>query len=221
MIGHSAVTGIDQDLIPIKRVLISVYDKTNIVELATILQHKYNIELISTGGTANILRESGLIVYDVSKYTHSPEMLHGRVKTLHPIIHGGLLAVRGNIQDEDDIKKYNIPLIDLVITNLYPFDNVIKQLNNNVTLSQAIENIDIGGVTLIRASAKNYKYVGIITHIQQYDSIINELNIYNGSLTLQTRYQLSINAFNTTAIYDTTIANYLAKQSEIQHDKSA
>lgn len=140
-------------------------------------------------------------------------MIHviGRVKTLHPLIHGGLLAVRGNTDDDHDIISYNIPLIDMVVVNLYPFKNVIEQ--SNTTLSRAVENIDIGGPSMIRSSSKNYSYVACCTNISQYSSITNELQQNNGSLSLRTRYQLASQAFAATAEYDSTIAVYLAKQS--------
>src|SRR5262249_35848417 len=145
------------DLISIKRALISVSDKTGLAEFATALHKEFGIELISTGGTAKFLREQGLPVTDVSQVTGFPEMMDGRVKTLHPMIHGGLLALRDNPQHVEAMTKHGIKPIDLVCINLYPFEATISK--PNVTFEEAIENIDIGGPSMIRSAAKNHRFV--------------------------------------------------------------
>jgi len=156
----------------IKRALISVSDKTGIVEFAGELA-AMGIEILSTGGTAKSLRGAGVPVVEVSDYTAFPEMLEGRLKTLHPKIHGGLLARRGNPKDMDDIKKHGIRPIDLVVVNLYPFEQTIAK--PSVTFEEAIENIDIGGPTMLRAAAKNYQDVGVIVDPSDYGAVSAEM----------------------------------------------
>ena len=159
-------------MIKIKRALISVSDKTNITELAKALEN-LNIEIISTGGTASLLKKNNIKVIDVSNYTEFPEMLDGRVKTLHPRIHGGILAQKDNPKHLETLKNNNIPEIDLVVVNLYPFEETIA--DPKCTTELAIENIDIGGPTMIRAAAKNYKSVAVLTSPEEYDNFTKQL----------------------------------------------
>ncbi|MBK4765338.1 MAG: bifunctional phosphoribosylaminoimidazolecarboxamide formyltransferase/IMP cyclohydrolase [Pantoea sp. Brub] len=188
---------------PIRNALISVFDKTNIVEFAKKLYHR-NIKLISTGGTANLLINSGLPVIEVSSYTEFPEILDGRVKTLHPKIHGGILNRRE--YDEAVIAKHSIFPIDIVVVNFYPFEKIID--NQKCLLSDAIENIDIGGPAMVSGAAKNYKDVTIIVDSKDYNYILNKLDQHDNSLRLETRFKLAIKAFKYVADYNNMIANY-------------
>ena len=188
---------------PIKRALLSVSDKTGILDFATAL-HNAGVELLSTGGTAKLLAEAGLPVKEVSDHTGHPEIMAGRVKTLHPKIHGGILARRG--VDEAVMEENNIAPIDLVVVNLYPFAETVA--NEDCTLEDAIENIDIGGPTMVRAAAKNHKDVTIVVNASDYSRVLAEMNDNNGSLTYSTRFDLAIKAFEHTAEYDGMIANY-------------
>jgi len=198
-------------MMKISRALISVSDKSNILELAKILQD-LNIEIISTGGTASLLIKNNIKVIEVSDYTQFPEMLNGRVKTLHPKIHGGILAQNDNPEHKDTLKKNNIPKIDLVIVNLYPFESTIN--DPKCTLELAIENIDIGGPTMIRAAAKNYKSVTVLTSPDEYDNFSKELIKNKGQLKESYRFKLAQNAFSHTAHYDKAISNYLSKNDQ-------
>lgn len=191
----------------IKRALISVSDKTGIVEFAKKLE-KNGIDIISTGGTFRALKEAGVSVIPVSDVTGFPEMMDGRVKTLHPKIHGGILALRDNPSHLKAMEENGIIGIDLVVVNLYPFQETIKK--PNVTREEAIENIDIGGPSMIRAGAKNYKYVTVVVDPTQYDDII--ARIEGNTLTEEFRLSLAQKAFLHTAIYDSAIANYLSKE---------
>lgn len=191
----------------IKRALISVSDKTGIVEFAKKLE-KNGIDIISTGGTFRALKEAGVSVIPVSDVTGFPEMMDGRVKTLHPKIHGGILALRDNPGHLKAMEENGIIGIDLVVVNLYPFQETIKK--PNVTREEAIENIDIGGPSMIRAGAKNYKYVTVVVDPTQYDDII--ARIEGNTLTEEFRLSLAQKAFLHTAIYDSAIANYLSKE---------
>ena len=157
------------DLVPVKRALISVSDKTGLGEFATALQREFGVELISTGGTARFLRDQGLPVTDVSEVTGFPEMMDGRVKTLHPKIHGGLLAVRDNPEHVAAMDKHGIAPIDLVCINLYPFEQTIAR--PNVTFEEAIENIDIGGPSMVRSAAKNHRFVLVVTSPADYEKV--------------------------------------------------
>ena len=188
---------------PIKRALLSVSDKTGIVEFAAAL-HEAGVELLSTGGTAKLLADKGLPVIEVSNYTGHPEIMDGRVKTLHPKIHGGILARRGT--DEAVMAENNIGPIDLVAVNLYPFAATVAK--ENCTLEDAIENIDIGGPTMVRAAAKNHKDVTIVVNAADYPLVLSEMQGNEGSLTYNTRFDLAIKAFEHTAEYDGMIANY-------------
>jgi len=206
----SAVEGTVVDVVPIKRALVSVSDKTGIVEFCTALQQKYGTELLSTGGTAKKLRASGLDVTDVSEFTGGAECLDGRVKTLHPKIHGGLLAVRGNAQHDADMKAQGMSNIDMTILNLYPFEETMKR--ENVTFEQCVENIDIGGPSMMRSTAKNHVSTTIVTDPNQYDDLLKELEANQGGTTLKTRKTCAARAFALSAKYDGMIASYFAEQ---------
>jgi len=191
----------------IKRALISVSDKTGIVEFARVLK-EFDVEIISTGGTAKTLRESGLDVVDISDVTEFPEMMDGRVKTLHPRVHGGLLALRDNSEHVAAMKEHGIEPIDLVVVNLYPFAETIKR--KGVTREEAIEQIDIGGPAMIRSAAKNAQDVAVVVSPDSYSEIIDELKRNIGSLTLKTRNSLAVEVFQQTAAYDAYVSAYLA-----------
>jgi phosphoribosylaminoimidazolecarboxamide formyltransferase/IMP cyclohydrolase len=191
---------------PIKRALLSVSDKTGIVDFARSLAEK-GVDLLSTGGTAKLLADNGIKVTEVSDYTGHPEIMDGRVKTLHPKVHGGILARRG--MDEAVMIENDISAIDIVVVNLYPFANAVA--DENCTLENAIENIDIGGPTMVRAAAKNHKDVTIVVNASDYSRVLTEMNANNGSLTYQTRFDLAIAAYEHTAAYDGMIANYFGK----------
>ncbi|MFH4861199.1 bifunctional phosphoribosylaminoimidazolecarboxamide formyltransferase/IMP cyclohydrolase [Vibrio diabolicus] len=188
---------------PIRRALISVSDKTGIVEFAQALAER-GVDILSTGGTARLLAEQGIAVTEVSDYTGFPEMMDGRVKTLHPKVHGGVLGRRG--QDDDVMAKHGINPIDMVVVNLYPFAETVAK--DGCTLADAVENIDIGGPTMVRSAAKNHKDVTIVVNASDYDRVIAEMDANDKSLTLETRFDLAIAAFEHTAAYDGMIANY-------------
>ncbi|MDT5268852.1 MAG: phosphoribosylaminoimidazolecarboxamide formyltransferase / cyclohydrolase [Acidobacteriota bacterium] len=191
----------------IRRALLSVSDKTGLVEFARALRG-FGVELLSTGGTAKALREAGLEVRDVSDVTGFPEMLDGRVKTLHPRIHGGILAVRDNPEHARALAEHDIGPIDMVVVNLYPFEETIAR--EGVTLAEAVEQIDIGGPSMVRSAAKNHADVAVVTSPELYPEILEELNRHGGALTRQTRGQLSLMAFARTAMYDANIALHLS-----------
>jgi len=186
--------------------LISVSDKSGIVEFAQALQ-ALNIQLLSTGGTAKLLRDAGLFVTEVADHTNFPEMLDGRVKTLHPKIHGGLLARRELPEHMASLKEHGIETIDLLVVNLYPFEATVAK--EGCTLEDAIENIDIGGPAMVRSAAKNWKDVGVVTDASQYPVVLAELQA-DGKLTEKTRFALSVAAFNRISQYDGAISNYLS-----------
>ncbi len=196
----------DQGLRQIKRALISVSDKTGIVEFARELQN-FNVEIISTGGTAKALRDAGITVRDVSDVTGLPEMMDGRVKTLNPKIHGGLLGVRDNPEHRSAMQEHEIEPIDLVVVNLYPFEHMVAR--EDVTLDEAIEQIDIGGPAMIRSAAKNFRDVAVIVFPWSYREIVNEVIERGGKLSLDTRAKLAQEAFARTAAYDAVIMSYL------------
>ncbi|WP_415887515.1 bifunctional phosphoribosylaminoimidazolecarboxamide formyltransferase/IMP cyclohydrolase [Providencia rettgeri] len=195
-----------QLLRPIRRALLSVSDKTGVVEFAKALSQR-GVELLSTGGTAKLLAESGLNVTEVSDYTGFPEMMDGRVKTLHPKVHGGILGRR----DTDDaiMQQHDIAPIDMVVVNLYPFAQTVAK--PNCTLEDAVENIDIGGPTMVRSAAKNHKDVAIVVNSNDYQIIIDEMDNHENSLNWSTRFDLAIKAFEHTAAYDSMIANYFGE----------
>lgn len=188
----------------IKRALVSVSDKTGIVEFASQLASR-DIIIMSTGGTARLLADAGIEVIEISDYTGFPEIMDGRVKTLHPKIHGGLLARRGT--DDAVMAENNIEPIDLVVVNLYPFEATVNQ--SDCTLADAIENIDVGGPTMLRSAAKNHAYVGAVVDAADYENIIDEIDNHDGSLTDETRFYLAQKVFAHTANYDAHISNYL------------
>ncbi len=197
--------------VSVKRALISVSDKTGILEFASGL-HKHRIEIISTGGTARLLRESGIPVTDVSDITGFPECLDGRVKTLHPKIHGGLLARPGNREHAETLKEMEIKPIQLVVVNLYPFEEAIATRPDDT--EHAIENIDIGGPAMVRASAKNLENVCIVTHPDQYVKILGEIDRNNGSISAAIRASFAVRAFLLTASYDLAISTYMSDEIE-------
>ncbi|WP_299019510.1 bifunctional phosphoribosylaminoimidazolecarboxamide formyltransferase/IMP cyclohydrolase [uncultured Photobacterium sp.] len=188
---------------PIRRALISVSDKTGIVEFAQALANR-GVEILSTGGTARLLAEQGIKVTEVSDYTGFPEMMDGRVKTLHPKVHGGILGRRG--QDDTVMATHDISPVDMVVVNLYPFAQTVAK--TGCSLEDAVENIDIGGPTMVRSAAKNHKDVTIVVNAKNYDRVLEEMAANDGSLTLATRFDLAITAFEHTAAYDGMIANY-------------
>ncbi len=193
-------------MIKIKRALISVSDKTGLAEFAKGL-HKLGVEIISTGGTSGLLRSANVPVKEVSEYTGFPEMLDGRVKTLHPKIHGGLLAVRDNPEHMKQLEQHGIGVIDMVVVNLYPFEKIIEK--KNVGLEDAIENIDIGGPSMLRSAAKNYKSVAVICSPARYTEILKELENNSGILSDKVLVNLAIEVFERTGQYDRTIGNFL------------
>ncbi len=194
------------DTITIKRALLSVSDKTGLVELGEALV-RHGVELVSTGGTARTLRDAGLAVRDVAELTGFPEMMDGRVKTLHPMIHGGLLAVRDNPEHQAAMTEHAIGAIDLVIVNLYPFAQTVAK---GAGRDEIIENIDIGGPSMVRSAAKNHGFVGIVTDPGDYADVMTELDGNAGALTLATRKKLAAKAFAATAAYDSAIASWFA-----------
>ena len=193
-------------MIVIKRALISVSDKTGIVEFARELSAS-GVEILSTGGTAKMLADNGIPVIEVSDYTGFPEMMDGRVKTLHPKIHGGLLGRRGT--DDAVMAENDILPIDMVVVNLYPFEQTIAR--DDCTLPMAIENIDIGGPTMLRAAAKNHADVTVVVEAADYNKVLAEMKSNEGAVTTQTRFDLAVKTFEHTAHYDGAIANYLGK----------
>ncbi len=194
----------------IKRALISVSDKTGVVEFARKL-HDAGVVIVSTGGTMKTLQEAGVPVTYVSDVTGFPEIMDGRVKTLNPYIHGGILAVRDNPKHQREMKEHKITPIDLVAVNLYPFKETIAK--PNVTLAEAIENIDIGGPAMIRAAAKNFKFVTVVTNPSRYDEVA-AMVAKDGCVNGMLRMQLAQEAFAHTADYDTAIQHYLKEQVE-------
>ena len=197
------------DLKKIERALISLSDKTGAVEFARELA-ALGVQIISTGGTAKTLREAGLDVTDVSAVTGFPEMMDGRVKTLHPKVHGAFLALRDNDEHLASMREHGIEPIDLVVINLYPFEQTVAK--DGVSLEEAVENIDIGGPAMIRSASKNWRSVAVVTDPQLYGGIIDELKTNNAQLSLKTRQRLAALAYTRTASYDLAISSYLAKQ---------
>ena len=197
------------DLLPVRRALLSVSDKTGLVDLARALAAR-NVELLSTGGTAKAIREAGLPVKDVADVTGFPEMMDGRVKTLHPMVHGGLLGRAG--LDDAVMAEHGIAPIDLLVLNLYPFEAVTAQAG--CTLADAVENIDIGGPAMLRSAAKNFARVAVATSPEQYAGLLAELEANNGQLSAAKRFALSVAAFNRVAQYDAAIGNYLSSVTD-------
>ncbi|MBO0862750.1 MAG: bifunctional phosphoribosylaminoimidazolecarboxamide formyltransferase/IMP cyclohydrolase [Chloracidobacterium sp.] len=199
----------------ISRALISVSDKQGVVEFARKLAGR-GVKIISTGGTAKLLRENGIEARDVSDLTGFPEMLDGRVKTLHPKVHGGILGIRSNQEHREKMSEHGIEPIDLVVVNLYPFRQTIQK--PDVTMEEAIENIDIGGPAMIRSAAKNHNDVAVVVDPDDYPLIADELDRLGGGLTLDLRYRLAVTAFKHTADYDKEIARFLASKETTQID---
>lgn len=204
--SHAKVGGAHRDLVPVRRALVSVFDKTGLERLGKALAER-GVEILSTGGTAKRLRAAGLEVRDVSEHTGFPEILNGRVKSLHPAVHGGLLAVRGNEQHDAELARHGIGHIDLVVCNLYPFEATVAAGGDFDT---CVENIDIGGPSMIRSGAKNARAVAVVTSPAQYDDLLASLDANNGATTLALRRRLSAAAFAATAAYDTSISEWAA-----------
>ena len=194
----------------IKKAIISVSNKDKLIPLLKTLS-KYKIKLISSGGTFKKIKKLKYKCIEVSEYTNSPEILNGRVKTLHPKIHAGILSKRNNKSHQKELIENNFDEIDLVIVNFYPFEETLKNTNNH---SKIIENIDVGGPTMVRAAAKNYNDVTVITSPKQYEKLINELNSNKGSTSLSFREKMSEEAFSETAYYDALISDYFNKISK-------
>src|SRR3954469_7499035 len=203
------------DLVPIRRALISVSDKTGLKEFAAALVNEFHVELISTGGTAKFLRDAGLPVKDVSEVTGFPEMMDGRVKTLHPKIHGGLLALRDNPEHVAAMQQHDIQPIDLVCINLYPFAQTIAK--PGVSFEEAIENIDIGGPSMIRSAAKNHRFVLVVTSPDRYEKVLGDLREHGGSCCGKHRLKKWKRAFRHTAEYDARIAEYLSQRIDAKN----
>ncbi len=200
-------------MLKISRALISVSDKHGIVEFASAL-HQRGIEIISTGGTHSLLQKNGIPARQISEITGFPEILDGRVKTLHPVIHAGLLAVLDNPEHRKQLQEHNITPIDLVVVNLYPFEETIAK--PDVHFEDAIENIDIGGPTMLRSAAKNYKYTAVIVNSSRYETFLRELDDHHGAVSEETCFELAREVFRHTAQYDTAIAGFLTRSSDPQ-----
>src|SRR5688572_11569880 len=204
------------DLVPVRRALLSVSNKTGLVDFARALVEEFSVELLSTGGTAKALREAGLPVRDVSELTGFPEMMDGRVKTLHPKIHGGLL---GRLpEDEAVMREHGIEPIDLVCVNLYPFEQTVSK--PGVTYEEAIENIDIGGPSMVRSAAKNHARVLVVTDPERYDKVLGDLRKHGGSSCFKHRRKMAARAFTMTFSYDGVISTYLDEQIGNKDDHS-
>lgn len=201
------------DLVPVRRALLSVFDKTGLIDFAKALAAA-GVELVSTGGTAKAIAEVGLAVRDVSDLTGFPEIMDGRVKTLHPSVHGALLGIRDDADHAKAMRDHHIEPIDLVVCNLYPFEEVRR---SGAGYASIVENIDIGGPAMIRASAKNHAYVAIVTDPTDYASVVNALEMNLGSLSLDFRKMLAAKAFARTATYDAAISGWFAEALEIEH----
>src|SRR5437867_7658935 len=209
--------GNELGLVKIRRALISVSDKTGIVDFARELK-RFDIEIISTGGTAKALRDGGVEVRDVAEVTGFPEMMDGRIKTLHPKIHGALLGLRDKPEHVAAMNKHGIEPIDMVVVNLYPFKETIKR--QDVTQAEAIEQIDIGGPAMIRSAAKNWQDVAVVTLSKDYATVIEEMQQHGGSLSLATRGLLAREAFGQTAMYDGIVLAYLLRTFPRKEDRA-
>ena len=197
------------DLVAVKRALLSVSDKTGLVDFGSALAER-GIELLSTGGTAKALREAGLEVRDVAEVTGFPEMMDGRVKTLHPAVHGGLLALRDNDDHVAAMEQHGIGAIDLVVVNLYPFEETVAK---GAPYEEVIENIDIGGPAMIRSAAKNHGFVNVVVDVEDYDAVLNALQEHDGSTDHALRQRLAQTAYARTAAYDTAVSTWMAGQA--------
>src|SRR6201996_6346433 len=218
MIAHSIDSAPPADLRPVRRALLSVTDKTGLVEFAQALA-SHGVELVSTGGTSKALRDAGLTVKDISDLTGFPEMLDGRVKTLHPKVHGGILHMRGNAEHVTAVQSHGIEPIDMVVVNLYAFEKTAQK--PGVAFADVIENIDIGGPSMVRSAAKNFEDVAIVTTASDYTALVDELAANKGSLSRETRWRLARQAFALTAAYDSAIAGTLAELAAPATDKAA
>ncbi len=192
----------------IERAIISVTDKAGVVDFAKSLS-KFGVEILSTGGTAKAMREGGVEVKDISDYTGFPEMLDGRVKTLHPKVHGGLLGMRDNPEHVKMMQAHGIQTIDLLVVNLYQFEKTVAK--EGVTLEEAIENIDIGGPAMLRSSAKNFRDVTVIVDPADYEVVLKEMEENGGATSLENRYRLAKKVYQLTHHYDGAISRYLAE----------
>ena len=192
----------------IERAILSVTDKTGVVDFARSLS-RFDVQILSTGGTAKALREGGVKCTEISEYTGFPEMLDGRVKTLHPKVHGGLLGVRDNPDHVSMMKAHGIRNIDLVVVNLYQFEKTVAK--PGVTLEEAIENIDIGGPAMLRSSAKNFRDVTVVVDPSDYAAVLKEMDELGGGTSLKTRFRLAKKVFRSTHHYDGAISQYLEK----------
>jgi phosphoribosylaminoimidazolecarboxamide formyltransferase/IMP cyclohydrolase len=201
------------DLVPVRRALLSVSDKTGLAEFAAALS-KAGVELVSTGGTAKTILAAGIAVRDISELTGFPEIMDGRVKTLHPSVHGALLGVRDDPEHTAAMKEHGIEPIDLVVVNLYPFEEVRQ---SGADYASVVENIDIGGPAMVRASAKNHAYVAVVTDPEDYASVLNALEMNFGSLSLDFRQRLAAKAFARTAAYDAAISGWFADALAVEH----
>lgn len=206
MYNSTLVKGDKEGLVKPKTATVSVYDKEGVVDFCKALA-KFDIEILSTGGTAELLRKNGLAVLDVSEYTEFPEVMDGRVKTLHPKIYSGILALRDEKSHIAEAQKHNVKLIGMVVCNLYPFEKTIAK--KGVELEEALENIDIGGPTMLRAAAKNFQWVAVVPSPLFYKTVIDELKKSEGQISWSTRRMLAIQAFKRTSGYDSMITNYL------------
>lgn len=196
----------------IKRALLSVSDKSGLIDFARVLHEEFAVELLSTGGSANAIREAGIPVTDVADFTGAPELFEGRVKTLHPKVHGGLLQKRDSAEHQRQAKENDIPTIDLVVVNLYPFEETIAR--EGVTRVEAIENIDIGGPSMLRSAGKNAGAVTVVTSPTDYERVLDEMREHDGDTSLRLREELAVKVFRRTAEYDQAIANYLGQCDE-------
>ncbi|MCY4053089.1 MAG: bifunctional phosphoribosylaminoimidazolecarboxamide formyltransferase/IMP cyclohydrolase, partial [Hyphomicrobiales bacterium] len=194
----------------LRRALLSVSDKSGLIDLARAL-HERRVEIVATGGTARALEQAGIPILDVSDVTEFPEMMDGRLKTLHPRIHGGLLARRNNPVHRKDMSAHGIEGIDLLVVNLYPFE---KTLERNAGEEELIENIDIGGPAMIRAAAKNHEHVCVVTSPREYPVLLAELQVHDGSTGLAFRRHLAALAFRRTALYDAAISGWMASPDD-------
>jgi len=207
----------DPKAVKIKRALLSVSDKDGLIDFAKTLE-KHGVEILSTGGTAKAIKDAGIKVKDVSDHTGFPEMMDGRVKTLHPTVHGGILSRRDNDAHVQAQADHNIGDIDLVVVNLYPF---VETVSSGADYDTCIENIDIGGPAMIRSAAKNHEFVAIITDPQDYDVVLNDMDTNDGCTTYATRQKLAANAYSMTAIYDSYISSWFSKQLETQQEDAS
>jgi phosphoribosylaminoimidazolecarboxamide formyltransferase / IMP cyclohydrolase len=206
--GNNSQTEGEEDMGKIRRAIISVTDKTGVVELARSLSG-FGVEILSTGGTAKALRDGGIPVMEISDYTGYPEMMDGRVKTLHPKVHGGLLGLRDNPDHMAMMEKHSIKPIDMLVVNLYRFEMTVAK--PGVTLDEAIENIDIGGPAMLRSSAKNFRHVTVLVDPSDYGAVLKEMEETGGETSLKTRFRLAKKVFDLTHGYDGAISRYLGK----------